>query len=256
MELNGARTLITGGASSLGEATAREFADAGSKVTIADLNDDPGMQLAEEIGADFVKFDMTDEESTISALENVAIAMNGISICVNCAAVATGALVFGNDGPHDYDVFKKTVEFNLFGTFNVIRLVASVMAKNEPNEDGERGVIINTASVAGFEGQRGQSAYAASKAAIAGMNLPLARDLGPLGIRVNSIAPGVFDTPSLQGIDEERRKTLTADVIFPKRIGHPSEFACLARLLVECSYLNGETIRIDAGVRLRSTSPF
>ena len=248
--------MITGGASSLGEATAREFIAAGSKVTISDLNDERGGELAEEIGADFVKFDMTDEESTIYALENIAIAMNGISICVNCATRATGMLVFGNDGPHDFDVFKETVEFNLFGTFNVIRLVASVMAKNEPNEDGERGVIINTASVAGFDGQRAQSAYAASKAGIAGMNLPLARDLGPLGIRVNSIAPGVFDTPALQELGEDRRQVLVADVIFPKRIGRPSEFASLARFLVECSYMNGETIRIDAGVRLRSTSPF
>ena len=256
MDLQGARALITGGASSLGEATAREFIAAGAKVTISDLNDERGTELAKEIGAEFVKFDMADEESTIVALENVAIAMQGISVCVNCAAIATGALVFGNDGPHDFEVFKKTVEFNLFGTFNVIRIVASVMAKNEPNEDGERGVIINTASVAGFEGQRGQSAYAASKAGIAAMNLPLARDLGPLGIRVNSIAPGVFDTPVLQEIDEERRKLLAADVIFPKRLGHPAEFASLARLIVECSYMNGETIRIDAGVRLRSTSPF
>ncbi|MDE0114857.1 MAG: SDR family NAD(P)-dependent oxidoreductase [Albidovulum sp.] len=256
MDLKYARALITGGTSALGEATAREFVAAGSKVTISDYSDERGTELASEIGAEFVKFDMTDEESTIDALENIAISMHGISVCVNCISRATGALVFGNDGPHDFDVFKKTVEFNLFGTFNVIRLVASVMAKNEPNEDGERGVIINTASVAGFEGQRGQSAYAASKAGISGMNLPLARDLGPLGIRVNSIAPGVFDTPVLKEIDEERRKLLSADVIFPKRLGDPAEFANLARLIAECSYINGETIRIDAGVRLRSTSPF
>lgn len=229
--------VVTGGASGLGAATARGFLAAGAQVTIFD-RDPAGAEFAAAIGAGFAAVDVTDAASVAAGLE----AVSGLNAVVNCAGIATTEKTLGRDGPHDQASFERTVAINLSGTFNVGRLAAARM------QDG--GVIINTASVAAFDGQKGQAAYAASKAGIAGLSLPMARDLARNGIRVMAIAPGIFRTPMLEGLGEEVMAGLAKDVIFPGRLGDPAEFAALAQFIVECEYLNGTTIRLDGALRM------
>ncbi|MEM6634806.1 MAG: SDR family NAD(P)-dependent oxidoreductase [Pseudomonadota bacterium] len=250
MDVSTAKVVVTGAAQGLGWATARAFADAGAQVTVLDINEAAGNAAAESIGAAFFAADVTDETSVSKALDKAADAMGGLSVAVNCAGIALGEKTLGRDGPHRIDSFRRTVDINLTGSFNLLRLSARIMADETPNPEGERGVIINTASVAAFDGQKGQAAYAASKAGIAGLSLPAARDLARDGIRVMAIAPGVFETPMLNGLGPEITEALAADVLFPKRLGRPAEFAALALFIVSCPYLNATTIRLDAGLRL------
>ncbi len=247
MNLSNTAAIVTGGASGLGAATARAFRTAGAQVTILD-RDPAGAAFAREIGAGFAEVDVTDETSAASGIAVALDAMGRIDALVNCAGIATGERTVGREGPHRLDSFRRTVDINLVGTFNMLRLAAAEMARNP---GPERGVIINTASVAAFDGQKGQSAYAASKAGIAGMTLPVARDLAAQGIRVCAIAPGIFATPMLRGLPQEVQDSLSAEVIFPKRLGDPAEFAALAGFIVECGYLNGEVIRLDGALRMR-----
>lgn len=245
MDLNGKGILVTGGASGLGAATARMIAQAGGRPIILDLNE-AGAGLAQELGAQFFKADVTSTADVQSAIVGAG-AIHGV---VSCAGVAIAARVIGKEGPADLAAFERVIRINLIGTYNVVRLAAWAMSKNEPNGDGERGVIINTASIAAFDGQIGQSAYAASKAAIAGLTLPIARDLARLGIRVVAIAPGLFDTPLLAGLPEAARIALGETIPFPARLGHPEEFAKLASHIFDNVMLNGEVIRIDGALRM------
>ncbi|MDO5621069.1 MAG: SDR family oxidoreductase [Paracoccus sp. (in: a-proteobacteria)] len=247
MELQGSRAIITGGASGLGAATAAHFAQRGAQVTILDMAE-TGAEYAASIGAGFQRTDVTDETSVAAAIAAAVETMGGIDICVNCAGIATGEKTIGRDGPHDLARFRRTIEINLIGTFNVLRLAAAEMAQNGRPENG---VIVNTASIAAFDGQAGQAAYAASKAAIAGMTLPIARDLARQGIRIMAIAPGIFGTPMLRGLPQEVQDGLAAEVTFPKRLGDPDEYARTAAFIVESGYLNGETIRLDGALRMR-----
>ena len=244
------KAVVTGGASGLGEAAARGFSEAGAEVFIIDTNFSRCENLARQINCGYAAASVSVEKDVAAALGEASSRMGGISVLVNCAGIAYSALALGRKGPHPQVIFEKVIGINLEGTFNVLRQAANIMAKNSPNEDGERGVIVNTASIAAFDGQRGQSAYAASKAGVAGMTLPLARDLGPLGIRVNAIAPGVFFTPMVEELPEMARKGLVSATVFPRRLGNPKEFSRLVRFLIECSYMNGETIRIDAALRM------
>jgi NAD(P)-dependent dehydrogenase (short-subunit alcohol dehydrogenase family) len=245
VNINGCTALVTGGASGLGLATAEALAGHGARVVILDLPTSDGQEVASTLGGSFVPGDVTSEEDARRAVEEA----KGLRICVNCAGIGPSARVVGREGPHPLAAFKKVIEVNLIGTFNVLRLAAAAMAESGP-VDGERGVIINTASVAAFEGQVGQAAYAASKAGIAGMTICLARDLATLGIRVNTIAPGIFDTPLLGTLSEEFRESLGASVTHPKRLGQPAEYAALAVAIIENGYLNGETIRLDGAIRM------
>jgi NAD(P)-dependent dehydrogenase (short-subunit alcohol dehydrogenase family) len=242
--------IITGGASGLGAATARMLAAAGGKVVIADVQVEPGEALAKELGGQFVKCDVTSEADGI-AVVNAATAMGTLRGLINCAGVAPAVKTVGKDGPHPLDVFQRTVNINLVGTFNMCRLAADAMGKTDAVDTGERGVIINTASVAAFDGQIGQAAYGASKAAVAGMTLPMARDLSRSGIRVMTIAPGIFETPMLMGMPQEVRDSLGKMVPFPPRLGMPSEYAQLAKAIIENAMLNGETIRLDGAIRMQ-----
>lgn len=251
MKLETTKAIITGGASGLGEATARHFAAQGAQVTLLDRDAARGTQVAQEIGAGFVQADVTNEDSVAQAVQSAATQMGGLSACVNCAGIALGIKTLGKDGPHPLDAFERTLDINLVGSFNVARLASQQMAQNEPDADGARGVIINTASIAAFDGQKGQAAYAASKGGVVGMTLPMARDLSSLGIRVMSIAPGIFLTPMLMGLPEEVRAQLAADVPNPSRLGDPREYAELAGFIVQAGYLNGEVIRIDGALRMR-----
>lgn len=251
MELKTTAAIVTGGASGLGEATARHFAANGAKVTILDRDAARGQAVAKEIGATFVETDVTDESSVQKAIDTGREAMGAITAAVNCAGIAVGIKTVGKDGPHPLDAFRRTIDINLVGTFNVARLAAAAMQGNPPEPDGARGVIINTASIAAFDGQKGQAAYAASKGGVVGMTLPMARDLASLGIRVMTIAPGTFMTPMLAALPEEIQKQLAADVPNPARLGDPSEYARLAGFIVEMGYLNGEVIRIDGALRMR-----
>ncbi|MEJ8560788.1 SDR family NAD(P)-dependent oxidoreductase [Yoonia sp. GPGPB17] len=237
MQIENAIAVITGGASGLGAATARAFVSAGAQVTIFD-RDPAGATFAAEIGADFAEVDVTDEASVAGGLDQAG----AVNVAINCAGIATAEKTLGRDGPHRQDSFARTVDINLNGTFNVARLAAARMT--------EGGVIINTASVAAFDGQKGQTAYAASKAGIAGLSLPMARDLARSGIRVMAIAPGIFRTPMLESLGEEVMDGLAKDVIYPARLGDPAEFAALAKFIVECDYLNGTTIRLDGALRM------
>lgn len=247
MQLKDSRAIVTGGASGLGLATATWFRAQGAQVTVLDRDTD-GHKAAEAIGAHFAQTDVTDEASVTAAIDAAVQAMGGLDICVNCAGIATGERVVGREGPHRLDTFRRTIEINLIGSFNVLRLAAAQMAGNP---GAEKGVIINTASIAAFDGQKGQAAYAASKAGIAGMTLPLARDLASQGIRVCAIAPGIFGTPMLRGLPQDVQDGLAAEVTFPKRLGEPEEFARLAATIVESPYLNGEVIRLDGALRMR-----
>ncbi len=241
MDITQSKAIITGGASGLGAATAKALIDAGALVTIFDLNPQ-GAAYADQIGAFFAQVDVTDEDSVTKGLDNAVDAMGGLNTAINCAGIATAEKTLGRDGPHTQASFNRTININLNGTFNVARLAAARM------KDGS--VIINTASVAAFDGQKGQTAYAASKAGIAGLSLPMARDLARNGIRVMAIAPGIFRTPMLESLGQEVMDGLAKDVIHPARLGDPSEFAALARFIVECDYLNGTTIRLDGALRM------
>ncbi len=247
MQISGSRAIVTGGASGLGEAAARHLISLGAQVVILDMADQ-GADVAREMGAGFAKTDVTDEDSVHAAIQQAMTAMGGIDICVNCAGIVIGEKTVGRDGPHKLSSFRKTVEVNLIGTFNVLRLAATEMAMNRRAENG---VIVNTASIAAYDGQKGQAAYAASKAAIAGMTLPIARDLAANNIRVCAIAPGVFGTPMMKGLPPEVQDSLAAEVPYPKRLGDPAEFAKLVAFIVENDYLNGEVVRLDGALRMR-----
>ncbi len=251
MQLSTTAAVITGGASGLGEATARHFAENGAQVTILDRDAERGPQVAAEIGGHFAQTDVTDEASVAAAIAHAMDKMGRITAAVNCAGIAIGAKTVGKDGPHPLEAFQRTIDINLVGSFNVSRLAAAEMAKNDPEPDGARGVIINTASIAAFDGQKGQAAYAASKGGVVGMTLPMARDLASTGIRVMAIAPGIFMTPMLAGLPEEVQQQLAADVPNPARLGDPREYGRLAGFIVEMGYLNGEVIRIDGALRMR-----
>ena len=250
MKLSGSVALVTGGASGLGAATVRRLVAGGAKVLIVDRDEARGQALAAELGAAFAKADVTDP-AQVEAVVAAAGKLGTLRIAVSCAGVGFAARTLDRTGkPHDLDIFKTVIGVNLIGTFNVLRLAAAAIAKAEPLEHGERGVIVNTASVAAFDGQIGQIAYAASKAGVAGMTLPAARDLAPAGIRVVTIAPGIFDTPMLGTLPEDRRAALAADVVFPKRLGDPAEYGGLVAAIVETGYLNAETIRLDGAIRM------
>jgi NAD(P)-dependent dehydrogenase (short-subunit alcohol dehydrogenase family) len=252
MDITGKVALVTGGASGLGAATAKMIVEEGGHVVIADLNDQGGQALAKDLGhhARFIHTDVSDAGEADAAVKTAMDAFGALHISIQCAGIADAQRVIGKTGPADLDRFSKAIRVNLIGTFNVARLAAWVMAPNAPNEEGERGVIINTASVAAFDGQIGQAAYSASKGGIAAMTLPLARDLSSVGIRVMAIAPGIFDTPMLAGMPEDVRTALGAMVPFPKRLGRPSEYAQLARDIIENPMLNGEVIRLDGAIRM------
>jgi len=245
--------VVTGGASGLGEATVRAAIAGGARAVILDLAVDKGEALARELGQDalFVQTDVTVEDSVRTALHRAREAFGAIHVAVNCAGIAIAKKTLGKRGVHDLESFKRVIEVNLIGTFNVIRLVAESMAENEPNEHGERGVIINTASVAAFEGQIGQAAYSASKGGIVGMTLPVARDLAPLGIRVVTIAPGLFNTPLFAALPEKAREALGKMTPFPPRLGKPEEYGKLVKAIVENPMLNGEVIRLDGAIRMQ-----
>ena len=242
--------LITGGASGLGAATARMIVEAGGKVVLADVQAEAGQALAAELKGSFVKCDVTSEADGLAVVA-AATAMGTLRGLVNCAGIAPAAKTVGKHGAHPLELFQRTVNINLVGTFNMARLAADAMGKTDALESGERGVIINTASVAAFDGQIGQAAYASSKAAVAGMTLPMARDLARSGVRVMTIAPGIFETPMLMGMPEEVRTALGNMVPFPPRLGRPVEYAHLAKAIIENTMLNGETIRLDGAIRMQ-----
>jgi NAD(P)-dependent dehydrogenase (short-subunit alcohol dehydrogenase family) len=245
--------IVTGGASGLGAATARMIVEAGGMVVLADVQADAGEKLAAELGngkARFVKCDVTSEADGMAVVA-AATEMGQLRGLVNCAGVAPAIKTVGKDGPHPLDAFQRAININLVGTFNMCRLAADAMGKLDALEYGERGVIINTASVAAFDGQIGQAAYGASKAGVAGMTLPMARDLSRSGIRVMTIAPGIFETPMLMGMPQEVRDALGKMVPFPQRLGMPSEYAHLSKAIIENTMLNGETIRLDGAIRMQ-----
>ena len=251
MQLDTTAAVITGGASGLGEATARHFAENGAAVTILDRDADRGEAVAKEIGGHFAQTDVTDEASVQAAIDLGAAKMGRITAAVNCAGVGTAEKTLHKEGAHSLGHYRRVIDINLVGSFNVARLAAVEMAKNEPESDGARGIIINTASVAAFDGQKGQVGYASSKGGVVGMTLPMARDLAREGIRVMTIAPGLFLTPMLLSLPDEVRAQLAADVPNPSRLGDPSEYAGLAGFIVQAGYLNGEVIRIDGALRMR-----
>ena len=252
MQLTGSVAVITGGASGLGAATAQLFAAAGAKLALWDRNAEAGHALAAEFGVNglCIETDVTNSDDVERAVAQVQERFGSIHIVVNCAGIATAERVIGRQGPLPLERFERVIQINLIGTFNVIRLTAALMMQNTPNAEGERGVIINTASVAAFEGQIGQPAYAASKAGVAGMTLPIAREFASQGIRVVAIAPGVFATPMVAGLPEPAQQALGAAVPFPRRLGRPDEYAALARHIVENVMLNGATIRLDGALRM------
>ena len=256
MEIKNNAFIVTGGSSGLGAACVRRLAGQGGHVLIADVNEEGGEKLAEELGAHvhgahvrFVYTDVTDAAS-VQAAVNGAQALGPLRGTINCAGIAIAAKVLGREGPHELDWFRKVIDVNLTGTFNTIRLTAAAMAEGNPNAGGERGVIITTASVAAFEGQIGQVAYAASKGGVVGMTLPVARELARYGIRVATIAPGIFDTPMLAGLPEKARQSLGEQIPFPSRLGAPAEYAALAQHIIENPMLNGEVIRLDGALRM------
>jgi NAD(P)-dependent dehydrogenase (short-subunit alcohol dehydrogenase family) len=252
VDIAGRTALVTGGGSGLGAATARMVVEAGGSVVVADVDAERGRQVADGLGerARFVATDVTDEAAVADAVAAAVAAGGGLHVAVSCAGIALAERVLGRQGPHSLDRFVAAVQVNLVGTFNVTRLAAEAMAGNEPLADGERGVIVNTASVAAFDGQIGQAAYSATKAGVAGMTLPIARELARLGIRVMAVAPGIFDTPMLAGMPDQVRASLGAQVPFPSRLGRPEEYAALVRHIVENRMLNGETIRLDGAIRM------
>lgn len=251
MKISATGALVAGGASGLGEAAARGLAAAGANVVIADLNAEKGEALAEELGATFVEADVTDETAVAAAVERAAEAgEGGLRISVCCAGIGWAERVAHKGGPHNLEFFSNVVKVNLIGTFNVLRLAAAAMSENKPDEEGERGVCVNTASIAAYDGQIGQIAYAASKGGIVGMTLPAARDMASRGVRVVTIAPGLFDTPLLAALPEDARTALGAGIPFPSRLGRPEEYAQLVEQIVANTMLNGETIRLDGALRM------
>ena len=255
MELNGTSAVVSGGASGLGEATARVLAAAGATIVIADLNVNRGKQVADEIGGLFARTDVSDEASVQEAVDTATSTGSPLRVAVSCAGIGWAARTVGRDGtPHDLASYQKVIAVNLVGTFNLMRIAAAAMAKTEPvDADGQRGVVVNTASIAGIEGQTGQIAYSASKGGIIGMTLPAARDLSVIGVRVNTICPGIIDTP-IYGFSEdaaEFKARLAAPVVFPKRMGRPGEFGHLVRVLIENDYMNAEVVRFDGGIRFQ-----
>ncbi|WP_028220320.1 3-hydroxyacyl-CoA dehydrogenase [Paraburkholderia oxyphila] len=252
MEIQGRTFLISGGASGLGAATARMIVGHGGRAVLADVNGQAGAELTSELGAAvrFIQTDVTDEISVERAVAHAVTEFGGLHGLICCAGVATGEKVLGKQGPHGLTSFIRTVQINLIGTFNMIRLAAEAMRNNTPDEEGERGVVITTASVAAFDGQIGQAAYAASKAGVVGMTLPVARELAAYGIRVVSIAPGIFETPMLMGLPADVQASLGAQVPFPSRLGRPREYAQLVQSIVENPMLNGEVIRLDGAIRM------
>jgi len=250
MRIEGSGALVVGGASGLGEATARALAGAGAQVTIADVNAERGLGVAEELGARFAACDVREEDQVEAAIETAAEADGGLRISVCCAGTGWAQKVAGSKGPHPLLPFETIVQINLIGTFNVLRLAATAMLRTEPDGEGERGVCVNTASIAAYDGQIGQVAYAASKGGVVGLTLPAARDLAQSGIRVVTIAPGLFDTPLLAALPEEARTALGRSVPFPPRLGRPDEYAALALHIVQNRMLNGETVRLDGALRM------
>ncbi|HSM01361.1 MAG TPA: SDR family oxidoreductase [Acidimicrobiia bacterium] len=251
MKLEGRGALVTGGGSGLGEATARALAARGTRVTLLDLPSSKGEEVAEQIGGSFVPTDVTVTEQVAAAVDAAAGAMGGIHLCLNAAGIAPAHRVVTRSGDlFPLDLYEKVIRVNLIGTFDVSRHVARVMSENTPDDDGERGVIVNIASIAATEGQIGQAAYSASKGGVAAMTLPLARDLASYGIRVNTIAPGIMETPMIAGMSDEVRESLSQVHVFPRRLGRPEEFAALAVHLFENTLINGETVRLDAGARM------
>ncbi|MCQ3929329.1 MAG: 3-hydroxyacyl-CoA dehydrogenase [Chloroflexi bacterium] len=251
MDIQSVIALVTGGASGLGEACVRRFIGAGGKAVIADVNYERAEAVAKELGsaARAVKADVTSEDDILNAIE-VAKELGGITVAVNCAGIATAERAVGKEGPLALAKFERVIRVNLIGTFNVIRLAGAIMMENLPNAAGERGVIINTASVAAFDGQIGQAAYSASKGGVVGMTLPIAREFARAGIRVCTIAPGIFDTPMMAGLPEAARISLGQQVPFPPRLGRPEEYAHLAQAIIENEMLNGEVIRLDGAIRM------
>jgi len=253
MNIKGLGAVVTGGGSGLGEATARAFAAKGAQVAILDLARSRGAEIAKEIGGKsfFAECDVTSGEQVSVAIDKAVATFGAIHVLVNCAGIGTPGKVLGkNNVPLELENFRRVIEINLIGTFNATRLAAAKMVTNEPNSEGERGVIINTASVAAFDGQIGQPAYSASKGGVVGMTLPIARELAQAGVRCVTIAPGIFETPMLMGLLESARKSLGASVPFPARLGRPDEYASLASYIVEMPMLNGETIRLDGAIRM------
>ncbi|SLN12254.1 SDR family NAD(P)-dependent oxidoreductase [Oceanibacterium hippocampi] len=250
MQISGISAVVTGGASGLGGATARALAEAGAKVAVFDLNKDAAEAMAKEIGGVACVVDVTKDDQLEAAFEKAAAAQGIARILVNCAGIGISIRTVGRNGPHPIDSFRKVIEVNLIGGFNAIRRASQAMSTLDPLDDGERGVCINTASVAAYDGQIGQAAYSASKGGIVGMTLPIARDLASLGIRVCTIAPGLFDTPLMQALPDDVKAALGSSVPFPRRLGLPSEYAALAKHIVENNMLNGETIRLDGAIRM------
>ena len=251
MKFSGESAIVTGGASGLGGATAEALHVAGMKVAIWDLNEEKGRELAKKLGGVFCKVDVASEDSVKAALTETISEIGGPRVLVNCAGIAIGEKTVGKNGPHRLDAFRKVLEVNLIGTFNCIRLVAEEMEKLDGLDDDERGVIINTASVAAYEGQMGQAAYSASKGGVVGMTLPIARDLMAAGIRCNTIAPGIFWTPMMAGMDQKVQDALAAMVPFPKRLGKPEEYASLALEICRNTMINGEVLRLDGAIRMQ-----
>lgn len=251
MIIEGSSAIVVGGASGLGEATSRHLHDLGAIVTIADVQVDRGGALADELGADFVKADVREEAEVEAAIEHAAAKDGGLRICVVCAGTGWPAKIASSKGPHPLMPFEVVIGINLVGTFNAWRFAAVAMMRTEPIAGGERGVLISTASVAAFEGQVGQVAYSASKGGVVGMTLPVARDLAPYGIRANTIAPGLFDTPLLGALPEPQREALGKQVPYPPRLGDPAEYAHLAQSIIENQMLNGTTIRLDGAIRMQ-----
>ena len=253
MDISNKAALITGGASGLGLATAKVLIDSGAKVMLLDLNEDNAKAASESLGSDssYTIANVAEEQSIVDAIAKTKEEFGSIHIVVNCAGIGSASKTVGKNGAHPLDYFKTVIDINLVGTFNVLRLAAEEMGNNEPEQDNECGVIINTASVAAFDGQIGQAAYSASKAGVAGMTLPIARDLARMGIRINTIAPGIFDTPMMAMAPDQVRLPLIEMTQFPKRLGLPEEYASLVKHIVENPFLNGETIRLDGGIRMQ-----
>jgi len=253
MDLANAKAVVTGGASGLGLATARRVIDAGGHAALFDVNEDQGKASAAELGdrATFIRTDVADEASVRAAVAAAAEFMGGITLAVNCAGIAIAGRTLGREGPWPAEKFNRVIQVNLVGSYNVTKESAAVMAGNEPNLDGERGVVISTASIAAFEGQIGQAAYSASKGGVVGMMLPLAREFAQFGIRVNTIAPGIFKTPMMAGMPDEVQESLGRQVPFPPRLGEPEQYADTVAFIYGNSYVNGETIRVDGAIRMQ-----
>ncbi len=250
MQLDQVKAVITGGASGLGFAVAKHLAARGGKVALLDVNDEKGNASAAEIGASYFRADVTNEEGVVAALNDAHAKLGGLNVLVNCAGILGSGRVLGKEGPMPLKTFATTVTVNLIGSFNVSKAAANLMQNNAPGEDGERGVIVNTASVAAYEGQIGQAAYSASKGGVVGMTLPMAREFARIGVRVMTIAPGVFHTPMVDGMPEQVYQSLCAQVPYPSRLGKPEEYADTVAFILQNRYLNGETIRIDGAIRL------